>query len=306
MKWSTLLPALAFGGLLLVAKRDLPASALEQKYLSEESRFLEFDGWRVHYRDEGPREAPVLVLIHGTGASLHTYDEMVPSLTDRFRVIRYDLPGFGLTGSGPNCDFSPAFDASFLHRVLKELEVAGKVSLVGNSLGGRIAWEYALSQPERVQCLVLIDALGYPLSKWPLAIQGARLPLVGELQRYMTPRGLVSRSLREVYGRPERVKDEVIERCFELLLREDNRASFVRRARVDGTQESERIASVSQPTLVLWGRLDRWIPVAHADLFAADIKQAECKIYPHLGHVPQEEEPATVAADILDFLEPWV
>ena len=99
---------------------------------------------------------------------------------------------------------------------------------------------------------------------------------------------------------------EVIERCFELLLREDNRASFVRRARVDRTQESARISSVSQPTLVLWGRLDRWIPVAHADLFAADIKQAKCKIYPHLGHVPQEEEPATVAADILDFLEPWV
>lgn len=303
MRWSTLLPVLAFGGLLLGAKRDLPASELERKYLSAESRFLEFDGWRVHYRDEGSREAPVLVLIHGTGASLHTYDEMVPLLTERFRIIRYDLPGFGLTGSGPDCDFSPAFDASFLQRVLDQLEVTGKVSVVGNSLGGRIAWEYALYQPERVECLVLLDSLGYPLSKWPLAIQGARLPLIGEIQRYVTPRSLVVRSLREVYGQPDRVKDEVIERCFEMLLREDNRASFVRRARVDRTRQSESIASVSQPTLVLWGQLDRWIPVAHAHLFAADIQQAECKIYPHLGHVPQEEEPATVAADILDFLK---
>ncbi|MEQ9362744.1 MAG: alpha/beta hydrolase [Leptospirales bacterium] len=284
---------------------DLAAPDLERKYATGASRFVELSPvLRVHYRDEGPRQAPVLVLIHGTASSLHTFDDLTRELREEFRVIRFDLPGFGLTGpcDDDRCDYSPEEDAEFVRRLLQSLGILQPVAIAGNSLGGRIGWEFALRYPEQTSALVLIDALGYDWPAKPMAITMARVPFVKYLQRYVTPYFLIRRSLHEVYGDDDLVSEELIDRHFELLLREGNRAAFIARVNHELDADGRRIKELRLPVLIAWGAADAWIPVDHARLFQRDIPGARLVLYEGVGHVPHEEAPARVARDMARFL----
>jgi pimeloyl-ACP methyl ester carboxylesterase len=159
-----LLLVLAFN---IQPNRDM--EALKAKYTNAESRFLELDGMQVHYRDEG--QGYPIVLIHGTGASLHTWDAWTEDLKRHFRVIRMDLPAFGLTGPHPDRDYSLAQYVAFLDALAEKLNLS-TFHLVGNSLGGSIAWLYAARHPEAVNKLILLDPGGYhPGRKSPGAIK---------------------------------------------------------------------------------------------------------------------------------------
>ena len=259
----------------------------------------------MHWRDEGPREDPQpLLLIHGTSASLHTWEGWVAELRKTRRVITFDLPGFGLTGPSAAGDYSDAAYIDFVKRLLDRLAL-DRVVLGGNSLGGQIAWEFAAAEPARVAALVLVDAGGYAFTPQsvPLGWRFAQIPLLGQISRYVLPRRLIESSVRNVYGDPSKVTEATVERYYELTLREGNREALRQRfAQWVPGQYVDRLAGLRQPTLILWGGRDRLIPPENGAAFARDIAGSRLVRFPDLGHVPQEEDPAATLEPVLTFL----
>ncbi|MCB1641440.1 MAG: alpha/beta hydrolase, partial [Xanthomonadales bacterium] len=179
--------------------------------------------------------------------------------------------------------------------------------IAGNSLGGWIAWETALTHPGRVHGLVLVDSAGYGTvpKDIPLAFQLARRPWLRPLLERLLPRPLVRRSVEQVYGDPTRISAELVDRYFELSLREGNRQALFDRFNqgLGSPDNRSRIAAITQPTLILWGSEDQLIPPADGERFAADIAGSQLRLLPGLGHVPHEEDPAATLAAVRPFLQ---
>jgi pimeloyl-ACP methyl ester carboxylesterase len=273
------------------------------------SDFVDVKGMVVHVRDEGPREDPLpVVLVHGTGASLHTWEGWVQVLKTQRRVITFDLPAFGLTGpfAGQYAadDYRGDTYARFGLDLMDTLKVQRFV-IGGNSLGGEVAWRTAVVAPERVERLVLVDAAGpaFTPQSVPIGFVIARLPVVNRLSEHLLPRSLIRSSLTNVYGDPSRVTSALVDRYFELTLREGNRRAMGERIRVlQEDLQPELISKVTQPTLILWGELDRLIPPAVGEELQRRIPGSQRVLLPGLGHVPQEEDPAASLAPVRHFL----
>jgi pimeloyl-ACP methyl ester carboxylesterase len=298
------------GALALSWASDRSVASLAGRWaaVGEGSRFVNVQGMKVHVRDEGPMtEAPPIVLLHGTGSSLHTWDGWAAELALTRRVIRFDLPGFGMTGPHPKDDYSQEAFAGFVVAALDALGVAQPVVLAGNSLGGQIAFETALRHPRRVSALVLVDSIGYAYvsESVPLAFRIARSPL-SPMMEFTLPRQTVALSLRNVYGEPDRVTPALIDRHEELALRTGNRMALVKRLAQEEREwaqfDASRIASIKHPTLILWGGQDRLVPPAYGERFAKDIAGAKLVKFDKLGHVPHEEDAGATVAAVLSFL----
>jgi pimeloyl-ACP methyl ester carboxylesterase len=260
---------------------------------------------QVHLRDEGPRDDPrPLVLLHGTSASLHTWDGWVAALEGQHRVIRVDLPGFGLTGPRPDGDYRMAVYVRFVVELMDSLGI-GQAVLAGNSFGGNVAWKLAVDHPDRVSRLVLVDAAGYAFTprSIPIGFRLALIPGLRPLMANLLPRSLIESSLRDVYGYPERVTPELIDRFYELTLRAGNRQALPERLRQSPSGEfAAQIKQVHQPTLIIWGGQDRLIPPENAGLFQKEIAGNRLVMFDDLGHVPHEEDPARTVAAVQAFL----
>lgn len=289
---------------------DRPPETLVARWALPPSDFVEVKGQLVHLRDEGPRGDPApLLLLHGTGASLHTWDGWAAALTPRRRVIRIDLPGFGLTGpfSGSYAadDYRGDTYARFVIDLLDALHIP-RATIGGNSLGGEVAWRAVSLAPQRFDMLILVDATGYAFvpEEVPIGLQMARIPLLNRLGEHLLPRAVVTASLRSVYGDPSRVSETLVERYFELALREGNRRALrLRMDQLETGAHAERLKTLALPTLVLWGGRDRLVPPGNAERFASDIRGAQLVMFDTLGHMPQEEDPARTAAAVARFLE---
>jgi pimeloyl-ACP methyl ester carboxylesterase len=288
---------------LLIAsqwKSDLPLDQLKARWATGASRFVDVDGMSVHYRDEGT--GPAVVLLHGTGSSLHTWDAWASALSASHRVVRFDMPGFGLTGPQPGGDYRLETYVAFVDHVVARLGV-GKFALAGNSLGGEIAWRFAVAHPEELSALVLVDAGGYPRAgSRPLVFRLGSMPVVSSLMGHLDPRRLVDRTVHGVYGDPGLVTPEIVERYYELTLREGNRAAFGARTSVPFEDHTAELRGLQLPTLVMWGSKDSLIPVEHAQRFASDVRGAKVRVYEGVGHVPMEEAGPRTAEDVAAFL----
>jgi pimeloyl-ACP methyl ester carboxylesterase len=272
---------------------------LIEKYTNIHSKFILLDGNRVHYRDEGQGE--VIVLLHGTASSLHTWDQWVLGLSKQYRIIRMDLPGFGLTGPDQNNRYEVEDDIAFLNKFLARLGL-NKVHLVGSSLGGRIAWEYSLAYPGQLESLTLMNALGYPQERWPPAIEIAQWPLMDKIMAHFSPRFLYETGLKEVYFNAKQVTSEVVDRYYELSRYSGNLDAFPRRVKARLDTEANKIAKISVPTLILWGREDIYFPVENAFRFHQDIKHSSMNVYSGVGHLPMEEASSRSLSDFLKFI----
>ena len=277
----------------------LSKETLENKYTNEASKFVFIDGNRVHYRDEG--HGPVLVLLHGTASSLHTWDAWTKQLKQSFRIIRMDLPGFGLTGPDRLNRYEVADDVRFLSDFLKTLNIK-EAHLAGSSLGGRIAWQYALEHPAQIKTLTLLNALGYPQESWPPAIELAQWPIIDRIMEQVSPRFMYEIGLKEVYFESILVTDEVVDRYYALSRYPGNLSAFTRRVKARLDKDNEQITGIDQPTLILWGKEDIYFPVQSALAFNKDIPRSELKIYDSIGHLPMEEAPEKSANDLSLFL----
>ncbi|MCV2369186.1 alpha/beta fold hydrolase [Roseateles oligotrophus] len=284
---------------------DRPLESLVLRWAPPPSEFIDLQGQLVHLRDQGPAGDKLpIVLIHGTSASLHTWEGWVKELSKTRRVISFDLPGFGLTGPAASGDYSADAYVEFVRKLLDHLQL-DRVVLGGNSLGGEIAWMVAAAAPERVAALILVDAGGYAFTpeSVPIGFQLARLPGLGVLSEYMLPRSVIEHSVKSVYGDPAKISPALLERYYELTLRAGNRAALRQRINqmVLGDQ-AERIKTLHQPTLILWGAKDRLIPPSNGAAFARDIPASQLITFPGLGHVPQEEDPIATVATVQSFL----
>jgi pimeloyl-ACP methyl ester carboxylesterase len=279
---------------------DIPVEKLKAKYTNEQSKFVVIDGLPVHYRDEG--KGFPLVLLHGSPSSLHTWDGLTRVLSKQYRVIRLDLPGYGLTGPNATGDYSLEWYVRFLDSFLSALHV-DSFYLAGHSFGGGLASEFAYEKRARVKKLILIAASGYPVKGNDiLAVKMARNPLLRPMVRYVTPRFFVAMNVKEAYGPMNNVPDETIDRYYDLLRRAGNRDTFIAMCN-KGTQDiSAHIKTLRVPTLVLWGSLDTVVPARHSKFFNRDIPGSQLIMYDGVGHVPQEVIPEKVAADIQAFL----
>ena len=299
------LALLAGAGIALTWSPDLPVSTLAQRWAPAPSAFIEVGGLNVHYRDEGPRDDPApIVLLHGTASSLHTWDGWAETLRAKRRVVRFDLPGFGLTGPNATGDYSDAAYVGFVLQMLDTLKLA-RVVLGGNSLGGAIAWQTAVAAPERVVQLILVDAGGYAFeaTSVPIGFRIARMPWLRGLMRHVLPRSVVESSVRNVYGDPNRVTPDLVDRYVAMTLRTGNREALAQRmAQMSWGQNLGGLRTLTQRTLILWGGRDRLIPPAHAQQFARDIPGSTMVLFNELGHVPHEEDPQRTVLAVQRFL----
>ena len=284
---------------------DRPVSELAARWAPSPSVFIDVAGMHVHMRDEGVRDDPSpIVLLHGTAASLHTWEGWVDALKTRRRVIRFDLPGFGLTGPSPDGNYGIENYVRFVTAMLDKLGVRHCV-LVGNSFGGYVAWATTLALPDRVDKLILVDAGGYAFaaSSPPLGFRIAQLPVLNRLFESTLPRSLVESSVRTVYGDPNKVTPELVDRYYEIALREGNRKALAQRfAQARPGELAARVPELKLPTLILWGGRDQLIPPEAAECFHRDIAGSRVVMFNDLGHVPHEEDPARTVAAAKKFL----
>lgn len=288
----------------LLYKSDIPAETIKAKYTNNESKFMPLMGMQVHYRDEGNmNDSLPLVLVHGTSSSLHTWDSITPGLTTYKRVIRFDLPAFGLTGASAERNYSTAFYNKFIDSLLTKLHVDHYI-IGGNSLGGGIAWNQALAYPDKVKKLILIDASGYPKKdeKGSIGFKLAAMPVIGNILVYLTPKSLIRKSLENTYANKSLVNDGLVNRYFELLLREGNRKATLDIFRRKIQPTPEQIKGIHIPTLIIWGDEDQLINVRNAYQFQKDIKGSSLMVIKHSGHVPMEESPSIVEKAMKEFL----
>lgn len=292
---------------VLYGHRDIPVNKLKEVYATSPSAFITVDSMDVHYRDEGnPSDSIPIVLIHGTGASLHTFNDWTSVLKKEHRVLRMDIPAFGLTGPFPNRDYSIEHYVEFLAHFLKAKKIK-KCVLAGNSLGGRIAWNFTLKHPKMVHKLILIDASGYPSESKsiPIAFKVAGIPILNKLLTFITPRFMVTSSVKNVYADKTKITEKLVDRYYKMTLRAGNRQALVDRISAINNNKNTylQINTIQQPTLVLWGAQDLLVPLSNAHRFHKDLPNSSLVILKNVGHVPMEESPTESLAAFTAFLK---
>ena len=305
---------LILGGLLLALAvaffvlrvPDTDPDEMYAKYGTPPSQMLAIDGdRRIHVRDEGPRDAPVVMLLHGSNADLLTWQQWADALKNDYRVIRFDQRGHGLTGPAPDGNYSLDGFHADIDAVADALGVQ-RFALAGNSMGGAIAMGYAISNPERLEALILVDASGAPVEReggGNLAFRLAAMPGVGNVMSQFLPRSLVERSLSQSVSNQKIVTPEAVDRYWEMARYPGNRdATRQRFATPRQSFSPEAVSKVTVPTLVMWGEEDALIPYEAAGWYMDHLPNAKLVHYPGIGHIPMEEAPERSAADLRSWL----
>ena len=294
---------------------DIPRDKLEAKYASGASEFLNLkNGSRIHYRDEGDLYKPAIILLHGFNGSLFNFERMVPLLSKEFRLISIDLPGFGLTGAIPSMDYSTQNSILVINELTKHLGVE-EFSIAGNSMGGGIAWRYALENPEKTQSLILLASSGIYSSEERLQIEESEResPLVWKLMRsnfvsyflsLYTPKFFATQGLKTSVYDPNLATEEIANQFHELTLMQGSREAILSRFSKQNynNEKPEILKKIQAPTLIIHGREDNIISFKSSINLDQYIQNSQLMIYPKIGHLPMYETPARVADDIKNFL----
>lgn len=294
--------ALTVGFVIMSKHADIPVEEIIEKYAYDNSQFMELDGMNVHYRINGDTGETV-VLLHGTAASLHTWEGWTDELSKYYRVVSFDMPGFGITGPEPNGVYTRERYQRFIADVLLKLNV-DTCYMAGNSFGGHMAWSYAVNHPDKVKKLALLNSSGYPRGDQPtpISFRMQKMDWLRPVLTRITPRSLVRKSVEVVYFDDSKITDELVERYHELLLREGNRAGLIGKTQQVRDDHSHEIKLVQCPTLIMWGDNDCLVNVEAAPRFHEDIPNSELLIYENMGHVPMEEIPERSVQDFITFL----
>ena len=310
LKYLGIMILIAFTGLFLWGYApDTDAKAMKAKYGNGASQFVELQpGLKVHYRDEGVRDGRTIMLIHGSNASLHTWEPWVKILGKDYRIISLDLPGHGLTGTHPGGVYDYPVFVDVVDRLMARLKVKSAV-IGGNSMGGGTAWMFALVHPEKTDAVLLIDAAGAPqwqARKIPIGFRLARMPVVKELTRFIAPRSMFESSIKTSMSVQSKIDDALVDRYWELNRFPGNREATMKRFALphNNRQASkEGLAAIMVPVMIMWGEEDNLIPVESAKWFADALPGAKLVIYPKVGHIPMEEVPEQSANDVKVWLD---
>lgn len=287
-----------------IAWDDIPLAQLEARY-GQGAETAEVDGLQIHYRLEGltAADAPTIVLIHSHFFEMGIWDQSLPVYAKDYRVLRYDLAGHGLTGPDPSGIYSVERDVALLEGLLDQLGITGKVTLVGSSLGGNVAFTFAAGYPERVAKLVLMNSGGLKREKRQ---SGREMPGWADKVMPLVPPAAFHKFLRWMIVDDSLVTDELAERFVNMWRREGNRVAEIARLRQHEAGDVDAVlAKITAPTLVLWGEDNPQLPYAMANQFKDRLTAAarvSVKIYPGVGHQLPIERPEQSAEDTLAFL----
>lgn len=280
---------------------DKTLASLEARYLAAPSDLIDVDGMRVHLRDSGQKGAPAVIMIHGFGGSLHSWEPWAQALSVDHRVIRFDLPGSGLSAPDPRGNYTDARSMQLLLALMDRQGIA-RASVVGHSIGGRIAWTFAATHPERVDKLVLVAPDGFASPGFEYG-RAPEVPVSIELMRYVLPKPLLRMSLESAYADPMFLSDALTTRYHDLMLAPGSRNALIARLRqttlIDPALLLRRIQA---PTLLVWGEADAMIPHAHSADYLAAMPTATRLSLPGVGHLPHEEAAEKSIAAVRDFL----
>lgn len=301
----------AVAGYFVLKRPDIPYETLAAKYESGASRYEMFaDGVRMHYRDEGTPAGPTLLLLHGFSASLQTWEPWVQQLGGEYRIVTLDLPGHGLTRApaGYQGSIEAYRDAVAAFVDAKELR---RFIIGGNSMGGHVALEYALTHPEQVDALMLVDSAGWPEPPSANEGQGAiifqllRNPIAANILRDLDSSALIRQGLETAFpAKPELVDDAMVARYAELSRAPGHRDIIFGLMRADRPMATpEQLAALTTPTLIVHGKLDRLTPLSFGEQFHAAIAGSEFQVLDGVGHAPQEEVPEQSAALVRTFVQ---
>lgn len=305
MRYSRVLGFVAIVGLLGTGAAatwlyapDKSRAVLEAAYPGD---YRTVDGVGLRLRDTGQRNAPAVILLHGFGASLDTWEPWARTLSTRFRVIRLDLPSFGLTGADPTGDYSDARAMTILIGLMDQLGIE-QADLVGNSLGGRIAWNFAAVHPERVKRLVLVSPDGFASPGFAYDTP-PHTPMIMRALPYVAPRGMLRANLVAAYARPEALSEQTLTRYRDMMLAPGvRRAILARMGQTILRDPAQTLARITAPTLLLWGEKDGMIPIANAADYLRYLPDATLVRLPNLGHLPFEEDPVGSLPPVARFL----
>jgi len=283
---------------------DLPQAELDARYLRQAGDRIELSalpGVRLHLRDSGPRTAPALLMLHGFGASLHTWEPWAEALAADHRVLRIDLPGSGLSPPDPSGIYTDTRTEQLLLALLDQLQLA-QVTLIGHSIGGRIAWGLAAHHPERVARLVLIAPDGFASPGFAYG-QAPEVPASLRLMTQVLPRPLLRRSLAPAYADPAVLSEPLTQRYFDLVRAPGARTALLARMQQTVLNDPRpQLRRITAPTLLVWGEQDALIPFANAADYLAALPRARLVSLPGVGHLPQEEQPERGLAALQAFL----
>jgi len=288
-------------GIALWAYRDIPAAELEARYAGPTSRFITIDGVRIHYRDEGT--GPVVVLLHANFSNLIDWDPWVDALKDRYRVVRFDMSSHGLTGPDPTGDYTQKRTLQLTERFIDALGLE-KVTLGGTSMGGTVAIHYTVAHPDRVERLILLSP-GSLEGKEKMRSGG--VPKVGYVLKYILPRALPAAMLRSGFGDPTKLPDSLIDRWYDLWMREGQReAQLDRLSQYKAGDIEGLIRSIRVPVLLLWGEANTTAVFAQSVEFRKLLENVPSLTfisYQGVGHMAVEEAGAETGKDVRAWLD---
>jgi pimeloyl-ACP methyl ester carboxylesterase len=280
---------------------DRPRAALEARYLGASTTLMEVAGTTLRVRDTGPRSAPVLICMHGFGASLETWEPWARVLDQHYHVIRFDFPGSGLSEPDRTGDYSDARSLTLVKALMRQMGIDRAV-LIGNSMGGRIAWKFAAAYPALVSKLVLISPDGFASPGFEYG-QTPKVPAVAQLMKYFLPKIILRANLRAAYADPARLGDAQLDRYYDLLLAPGNRIAMIARMQQTVLETPVPLLQrIQAPTLLLWGEADHMIPHSNAAEYLRALRNAKLVSFPDLGHIPQEESPEESVRPVEQFL----
>ncbi len=296
------LTATLFFAALYLWTPDKSKSELEKIYSSPRNAYINALGVNIHYQDTGPSKNPIPILfLHGFGASLQTWDTWSQSLSNEYRVISVDLPGFGLTGEDPSGIYTDERSVEVLEAFLKALQIS-KVVLVGNSMGGKFAWQFTARYPNQVAKLVLISPDGYASPGIEYG-KKTEIPAIAQLYRYFFSKTFLAMNLEPAYANPKTLNDDLVNRYYDLMLAPGVRGAILARMQQTVLKDPvPSLANIQVPTLLIWGEKDAFIPISNSNDYLKVMPNVKRVSLPNIGHLPQEEQPTIGLAALKEFL----
>ncbi len=281
----------------------------EGKILNQTSKdhFVRIGSVNYHYV-EYPADGEDVFLLHGYASSTYTWEKVAPILNKAgLHVWALDMKGFGWSDKPRDAKYDPV---SLMEDVNDWMDYMGlsKVTFVGNSLGGGIAFMMAIDHPDKVKRLVLIDPAIYP-QKPPLVIRMSTWPGAVFTSKLIFGRWMIRMNLHQVYYHRDWVTKEQVNAYYDRLRTENALYATIAVARaivetnpVTIEKYAEKMHEMKTHTLLIWGGEDRWIPIKNGYRLKKDLPNAILAVIPECGHIPQEEKPAETATLIKDFI----
>lgn len=298
-----LIPVLLLAGYALFRKNHfISKEEAIETYQFPNSQFVDWEGIKVHVLEQGSGNQTV-ILIHGLGGALHEFNPLAERLASKYHVLSFDLPGFGLSDAPIHTKDIQQVYTDFMGFILENY-AQDSCFVIGNSMGGMIAWNTALLHPNQVQKLVLLAPAGYDM----LEIAEKNAEWIDQTHiKFLLAKGaapfIAKSNVEMCFYNDENIDPYLFQRKYGMMNKEGNLDYLRQLAQYKDFMDTSAIQKITTPTLLIWGTEDEIIPYSHAERFARDLPNNTFLTYENCGHAPMLEELEKCATDVVKFFE---